>query len=294
MNESEFEDQFSDGAQEGGDPVAPRRSLNDRLMGQPAGSMQASDDGHNTSLNDRLMAQASSAAADPLAAEYWQAEPPPDEYWEAQPEDEALPSSTEWPPAAAQEGHQVVDQLAARGGVVQVSPGLVERPLQEARRYIRLRYSVFLASVLLMLGLAVIIGLALLVMLAAGSGSGTLAIMAALEGLAVVLLLFLQYRPARSFGSAAWQVAQLEATRAQLNKSFQIWERFLAEREESRPLSAQDVALAVSSLNTAAQGLFQFEQKEREFEQKSRRKLRSAGAEAQPARAAVNPNPRRY
>jgi hypothetical protein len=231
--------------------------------------------------------QASNSTAEQLPDESWEADTA--EYLEA----EGLPSADGLPMAGG-DPQYVVDQLAAGGGIVQVNPGQVEGSLDDARTYIRVRYGLFMASVLLVLVLAVLLGVALLIMLATGAGWQAVASMAVLEGLAVVLLLILQYRPARIFTAAAWQVAQLEATRAQLNNSFQMWERFLAEREESRPLAAEDVALAVSSLNTATQGLFKFEQKEREREQKSSRNSRAAGARMAPGRPAVSPNPRRY
>jgi hypothetical protein len=300
MPESEFETESSGEMSEVDGGAMPRPSLNERLMGQPMVPMYRAVDDGSRSLSDRVMSQddlspqapgpfwggqASNSSAGPLPDESWEAEPA--EYLEAEP-------SPDESPMAGGDPQYVVDQLAASGGIVQVNPSLVERSLDDARTYIRVRYGLFMASVLLVLAIAVFVGVALLITLATSAGWQTVASMAVLEGLAVVLLLILQYRPARIFSSAAWQVAQLEATRAQLNNSFQVWERFLAEREESRPLSAQDVALAVSSLNTAARGLFQFEQKEREREQKSRRNSRAAGGRMVPGRPTVSPNPRRY
>jgi uncharacterized membrane protein YqjE len=302
MPESDFETESSGETPEVDERAAPRPSLNERLMGQPMVPVYRAVDEGRRSLSDRVMSQddlfpqapapfwggqASNSTAEQLADESWEAESA--DYLQA----EELPSPDESPMAGG-DPQYVVDQLAASGGIVQVNPGLVEASLDDARTYIRVRYGLFMASVLVVLALAVLVGVALLVMLATSAGWRTVASMAVLEGLAIVLLLVLQYRPARIFSSAAWQVAQLEATRAQLNNSFQVWERFLAEREESRPLSAQDIALAVSSLNAAAQGLFQFEQKERELEQKSSRNSRAAGARMAPGRSTVSPNPRRY
>jgi hypothetical protein len=310
MSESEHETESSGETPEVDEASAPRPSLNERLMGQPMVPMYRAEDEGRRSLGDRVTSQDDLFPQPPppiWRGEAWTgtADRLPDESWEAEPDessgdegamylDAELPPSPDYSPIPGQEPQYVVEQLAASGGIVQVNPGLVDGSLDDARTYIRVRYGLFMASVLLVLALAVVVGLALLITLATGAGWQTVAAMAVLEGLAVVLLLILQYRPARIFSSAAWQVAQLEATRAQLNNSFQVWERFLAEREESRPLSAQDVALAVSSLNTAAQGLFQFEQKERELEQKSSRSSRAVGAQMPPGRATVSPNPRRY
>jgi hypothetical protein len=302
MSESEHESESSGETPEADEPVAPRPSLNERLMGQPWVPTRWDGDAGRSSLSDRVMSQ-DDLFAQP-AAQTWggeasngTAEGLPDESWEAEPaeylEAEVL-SSPDESQIAGGDPQYLIEQLAAGGGVVQVNPGLVDSSLDDARSYIRVRYGLFMASVLLVLALAVLIGVALLITLATGASSQTVASMVVLEGLTVVLLLILQYRPARIFSSAAWQVAQLEATRVQLNKSFQVWERFLAEREESQPLSAQDVALAVSSLNTAAQGLFQFEQKERKLEPKSSRNSRAPGAQMAPGRPSVSPNPRRY
>jgi hypothetical protein len=302
MSESEHETESSWETPEVDEPAAPRPSLNERLMGQPWVPTRSGGDDGRTSLNDRVMSQddlfpqppaqiwgreASNGAGEGLPDESWEAEPA--EYLEAE-----TAFSPDESPIAGGDPQYVIEQLAASGGVVQVNPSRVESSLDDARTYIRVRYGLFMASVLLVLTLAVLVGVALLITLATGAGSQTVASMVVLEGLAVVLLLILQYRPARIFSSAAWQVAQLDATRAQLNKSFQLWERFLAEREESEPISAQDVALAVSSLNTAAQGLFRFEQKERKLEQKSSGKSRAAGAQMAPARPTVSSNPRQY
>jgi hypothetical protein len=302
MSESEHESESSGETPEIDEPAAPRPSLNERLMGQPWVPTRWGGDEGRPSLSDRVISQddlfphppaqiwageAANSTAEGLPDESWEAEPA--EYLEAE-----IPFSPDESPIAGGDAQYVIEQLAASGGVVQVNPGLVESSLDDARTYIRVRYGLFMASVLLVLALAMLVGVALLIMLATGAGSQTVVSLVVLEGLAVGLLLILQYRPARIFSSAAWQVAQLEATRAQLNESFQVWERFLAEREESRPLSAQDVALAVSSLNTAAQGLFQFEQKERKLEQKSSRNSRAAGAQIAPGRPSVSPNPRRF
>jgi hypothetical protein len=302
MFESEHETESSGETPKVDEPAAPRPSLNERLMGPPWVPGRWGGDDGRMSLSDRVMSQ-DDLFAQP-AAQIWggeasngTAEGLPDEFWEAEPAEylEAeMASSPDESPMTGGDPQYVIEQLAAGGGVVHVNPGLADSSLDDARTYIRVRYGLFMASVLLVLALAVLVGVALLIALATGAGSQTVASMVVLEGLAIVLLLILQYRPARIFSSAAWQVAQLEATRAQLNKSFQVWERFLAERDESQPLSAQDVALAVSSLNTAAQGLFQFEQKERRLEQKSSRNSRAAGAPMAPGRQSISPNPRQY
>jgi hypothetical protein len=100
----------------------------------------------------------------------------------------------------------------------------------------------------------VIVGVAFIVSLL-GSDWERIGISGGVLAVAVILLILMQYRPARSFALAASQLAQLEAAQTQMNRSFTFWERFIQDRQASHELTAQDVATAVSSLSSAAGNL---------------------------------------
>lgn len=151
------------------------------------------------------------------------------------------------------------DRRGWNSSVTRFSSAILEDALEESRRYIQVRYAVFLASVAVVFLLTVIVGIVFVGSLLGGSDWERIAISGAVATVSIILLLLLQYRPARSFGSAASQVAQLEATRAHLNKSFEFWDRYLGERRESHQLSANDVAMAVSSLTAASRELMNTE-----------------------------------
>jgi hypothetical protein len=88
-----------------------------------------------------------------------------------------------------------------------------------------------------------------------GSDWERIGISGGVTAVSVFLLVLLQYRPARSFALAASQLAQLEATQTNLNRSFGFWERYLAERQQAHQLTANDVGMAVSSLTAASRDL---------------------------------------
>jgi hypothetical protein len=132
---------------------------------------------------------------------------------------------------------------------------VVEDTLDEARRYIRVRYFVFLASILVVFLVAVIVGIVFIASLLSGSDWERIGISGGVAGVSIVLLVLLQYRPARSFALAASQLAQLEATQNNLNRSFGFWERYLAERQHTHQLTANDVGQAVASLTAASRDL---------------------------------------
>jgi hypothetical protein len=146
---------------------------------------------------------------------------------------------------------------------LRVGPGPLESSLDEANSLFRLRYYVLLASVAFVFGLAIVSGVAILGALVANAGWQVLAIIAALEALAllalVAILVFLQHEPSIHAAPTSTEIAQLETARAYLNKSFAFWEKYLNEREQNRSITAEDVAIAVSSLTAASHSLLDLE-----------------------------------
>jgi hypothetical protein len=142
-----------------------------------------------------------------------------------------------------------------------VSSPTLENALAEAHDYTRLRYLAFFSAVVFVFTLAVAFGVAMVYALASGVGWQTLAIVTASEALALValgaFLLFLQLGPPRNLGASAEELAKREAARAYLNKSYDLWERFLSNQGDSRAVTAEDVALAVSSLTAASQAVLE-------------------------------------
>lgn len=131
--------------------------------------------------------------------------------------------------------------------------------LGQARRYIQLRYLIFLSSLLVVFLLTIVVGGFFVISLLNGSDWQETGISGGVVAFLVLILLLLQYRPARSFGSAATQVARLEATRASMNKSIEFWDRFLDERQREHSLEAADIATAVTSMTAAARELMNTE-----------------------------------
>jgi hypothetical protein len=131
--------------------------------------------------------------------------------------------------------------------------------LDEVNNFIRLRYYVLLASVAFAFGLAIVSGIAMLGALLADADWQVLAITSALEAMALIalvaILVFLQNEPSIHSAPTSTEIAQLETARAYLNKSFEFWEKYLNERE----VTAEDVALAVSSLTAASHSLLDLE-----------------------------------
>jgi hypothetical protein len=135
------------------------------------------------------------------------------------------------------------------------SPVMAEDALTEARRFIRFRYFAFLASVLVVFVFTVIVGVAFIEALLSDEEWERLGINGGVVAVSTALLVLLLYRPGGSLALAASQMAQLEATRAHLNKSYEFWERYLVERQDDHQLTANDVALAVSSLTAASRDM---------------------------------------
>ncbi len=173
------------------------------------------------------------------------------------------------------------------------TPSGVDDALDQARRYIQVRYIIFLVSLLSVFLLTAIAGTVFVVLLLGGSDWERTAISGGVAAFLVVILIILQYRPARSFASAATQVAQLESTRASLNKSIEFWDRFLAERQEERQLSAENIALAVSSITAASRELVQSEV-DTEMGPGARTARPGRTEEAQAPATKSAPDPRRY
>jgi hypothetical protein len=134
------------------------------------------------------------------------------------------------------------------------SPTLNEA-LREARRFIRLRYFTFLVTVGILFGAGVVAAAVLVVSLLSDTGWEQQVASGAVAGAAVLLLVMLQYRPAGSFAAAGAEIFQLEALRADLEKSYDLWDVFLQQREARQQVSANDVATAVSSMASATRDL---------------------------------------
>jgi hypothetical protein len=162
------------------------------------------------------------------------------------------PNGTKLPVAGEMRALPVVD-----------GPGPLEASLDEANRFISLRYNALLGSLVFVFGLAVVSGIAMVAALVANAEWQVLAVTGGLVGLGVValiaLLLFLQYEPSIQAAPTATEMAQLETARTYLNKSFEFWEQYLSPREDGRPVTAEDVAMAVSSLTAASHSLLDLE-----------------------------------
>ena len=135
----------------------------------------------------------------------------------------------------------------------------LDNALKEARNYIRLRYAVFLVTVVGLLVLT-LIGAATFISEMLGSRSWEkLALSGGLGLVSLAMLVVLQYRPANGFRLAAVQWAQLEAVRQSLNHSVELWDEFLTHREATNELSPADITAAVSSLTAASRAFTDLE-----------------------------------
>ena len=230
------------------EPVLP--SLTERLLG-----VTTVDDGYSSlqsttarGLIDRLAAadKRSMSRTPPVPA----AVPPP--------ATQIRPSAGA---ASSKKRSQPSSGTAAHRKDTRVSSPTLENALAEAHDYTRLRYLAFFSAVVFVFTLAVAFGVAIVYALASGVGWQTLAIVTASEVVALValgaFLLFLQLGPPRNLGASAEELAKRQAARAYLNKSYDLWERFLSNQGESRTVTAEDVALAVSSLTAASQAVLE-------------------------------------
>jgi hypothetical protein len=127
--------------------------------------------------------------------------------------------------------------------------------LRDARRFVRVRYYSFLASMVILLA-AFVIGALILGISRLNDGPWEVqAVAGAVAGGSLLLLIALQYRPAAGFASAAAELAQLEALESHLDRSYALWDAFLEDRETKQQVMANEVALAVSSMTAATRDL---------------------------------------
>jgi hypothetical protein len=113
----------------------------------------------------------------------------------------------------------------------------------------------------------------------------------AVAGAAVLLLVIVQYRPAGSFAAAGAEIFQLEAVRADLEKSYDLWDVFLQHREARQQISANDVAIAVSSMASATRELVAAQA---DMMRTSSRQSRTREPIRAPLPTPTFPDPRRY
>jgi hypothetical protein len=230
------------------EPVLP--SLTERLLG-----VTTVDDGYSSlqsttarGLIDRL------AAADKRSL----SRTPPAPAAVPPPATQIRPRATT---ASSRKKSQPSSGTAAHRKDTKVSSSTLENALAEAHDYTRLRYFAFFSAIVFVFTLAMAFGVAMVWALSTGVGWQTLAIVTASEALALValgaFLLFLQLGPPRNLGASAEELAKREAARAYLNKSYDLWERYLSNHSESRAVTAEDVALAVSSLTAASQAVLE-------------------------------------
>ena len=203
------------------------------------------------------------------------------------------PSAASTQPAADRPSSPQTERRAWNPPAARFSPAIVEDTLDEARRYIRFRYLVFLASILVVFLVALIVGVAFIASLLSGADWEQTGISGGVLAVSILLLVLLQYRPARSFALAASQLAQLEATQGHLTKSYGFWERYLVEHQKAHQLTANDVALAVSSLTAATRELMtaQLSLDGGVANQSDANGKRARGSRLP---TGINPDPRRY
>ena len=127
--------------------------------------------------------------------------------------------------------------------------------LKEARRMIRLRYLVFLASMFVLFATMVAATIALAVFALGDGRWEELAASGAIAGAALLLLVLLQYRPIAGYATAASELTRLEALSTHLEKSYALWDGFLEQKRSSQQVGANDVALAVSSMTAATRDM---------------------------------------
>jgi len=141
--------------------------------------------------------------------------------------------------------------------------GPLEHSMDAAARFVQLRYNALVMSLLGVSGLAALAAVALILAVVADAEWQIVAIVGGLEAVAMValvaLVLLLQHEPALRAAPTSTEMAQLETARTYLDKSFEFWEKYLTEREDGRPLTAEDVATAVSSLTAASHNLLDLE-----------------------------------
>lgn len=202
-------------------------------------------------LDPTVKAPAPEVTSPPVATAGPAVERPP-EHLLARPQEPASETIAPRAPEPRAPRHNVRDAW-------RITPPLPEGALEEARTYVRVAYLIFLGSVAVFALLSLLSALFFLGAIVGGSDWQDVAARGAFLGCSLLLLLFVQYRPPRGFADAGRQITQLESTRAEVNKSVEFWERYLAERAAEHSLSSQDVTIAVSSLAEAAKSVIALE-----------------------------------
>ncbi len=226
----------------------PRQDPEIETQDRPAESLEAPEP-PRSSLADRLMNPEST----PTSRRQSPAAPASAKAAEAAAAPESAPIAVEKPPVSS-----TSSSVRATPPRRFSSPNL-DIALDRARLYIQVRYLIFLTTLLAFFVLTIIVGGFFIISLLGSSDWQKIGISGGVVAFLVLVLLFLQYRPARSFSSAATQVARLEATRESLIKSIEFWDRFLDERQQERNLEADDIAMAVTSMTTASRELLNME-----------------------------------
>ena len=163
--------------------------------------------------------------------------------------------------------------------------------LREARRFIRIRYFIFLASVTVFFATVAVATVVLVLSLLEGARWEQQAASGAVAATALLLLILIQYRPAGSFESAAVEIAQMEVLRTHLDKSYSLWAEFLGDRASTGQVSANEVAMAVSSMTLASRQLVAALAEFVEPQRKSRKPIAQLRSELP---TPTVPDPRRY
>lgn len=157
--------------------------------------------------------------------------------------------------------------------------------LKEARRFVRVRYFAFLA-LLVIVGLTLIVATITLAVSLLDEGTWQEKVgSAAVAGGALVVLILMQYRPARTYSTASVELTQLEALRTQLESTYRLWDEFLARREHE--LTAADLASAVLSMTSTTREMVSLHS-----DLVQNRRARAASPVALPT--PTFPDPRRY
>jgi hypothetical protein len=162
--------------------------------------------------------------------------------------------------------------------------------LKDARRFIRVRYYSFLGSMALVLATLIVAVVVLGLSLANGGAWEVKAASGAVAAGALFLLILLQYNPAAGFASAAAELAQVEALRGHLERSYALWDAFLEDGETRKEITAHEIALAVSSMTSATRELVAAQAELTA----ARRSGREATASAPKFPSPSAPDPRRY
>lgn len=185
---------------------------------------------------------------------------------------------------AAQAGLQ---SLASFGSSISAS---ASESLREARRFVRLRYFSFLGVLLIVAATLAVSVITLAVFLLSESSWQEKAGSAVVAGAALVLLIVLQYRPASTYSSAAIELAQLEAMRMHLEKSYGAWDEYLKSRERVREVTASEFATAVASMTSTTREMVALQ-----AELLQTKKATRTGQSARPGfPTPTMPDPRRY